>query len=188
MSPSSANLRAQVRSRCRQTGWTSSSLETAARGERSRAAAHIRARCLARANLTATRLSAETTAGDSRSNSGRRIGGSEALPPCPVAERNGALSVDVTGLAPPARRTAATRSLDDLPGPRPLPFIGNLHQLDSAKAHLTMEEWAARYGSTYQFWMGPRRVVATTDPALIDDVLRARPETFRRPEHMDRVH
>ncbi len=137
--------------------------------------------------MTATRLSAETTAGDSRSNSGRRIGGSEALPPCPVAERNGALSVDVTGLAPPARRTAATRSLDDLPGPRPLPFIGNLHQLDSAKAHLTMEEWAARYGSTYQFWMGPRRVVATTDPALIDDVLRARPETFRRPEHMDRV-
>ncbi len=120
-------------------------------------------------------------------DSGRRIGGPEALPPCPVAERNGALSVDVTGLEPLARRSIATRSLDELPGPRPLPFIGNLHQLDSAKAHLTMEEWAARYGSTYQFWMGPRRVVATTDPALIDDVLRARPETFRRPEHMDRV-
>ena len=137
--------------------------------------------------MTATRLSAETTTGASRSNSGRRIGGPEALPPCPVVERNGALLVDVTGLAPSARRTTATRSLDDLPGPRPLPFIGNLHQLDSAKAHLTMEGWAARYGSTYQFWMGPRRVVATTDPALIDDVLRARPETFRRPEHMDRV-
>ena len=120
-------------------------------------------------------------------DSGQRIGGPEVLPSCPVVERNGALLVDVSGLAPPARRTAATRSLDDLPGPRPLPFIGNLHQLDSAKAHLTIEGWAARYGSTYQFWMGPRRVVATTDLASIDDVLCARPETFRRPEHMDRV-
>ncbi len=120
-------------------------------------------------------------------NSGQRIGGPEALAACPVAERNGALWVDVAGLAPSARRTAATRSLDDLPGPRPLPVIGNLHQLDSAKAHLTMEAWAARYGSTFQFRMGPRRVVATTDPALIDEVLRARPEAFRRPEHMDRV-
>ena len=89
-------------------------------------------------------------------NSGQRIGGPEVLSSCPVVERNGALLVDVAGLAPSARRTTATRSLDDLPGPRPLPFIGNLHQLDSTKAHLTIEGWAARYGSTYQFWMGPR--------------------------------
>ncbi len=137
--------------------------------------------------MPAARLSAETTTGDLRSNSGQRIGGPETLAPCPIAERNGALLVDVAGLAPSARRTAPTRSLDDLPGPRPLPVIGNLHQLGSAKAHLTMEAWAARYGPTFQFWMGPRRVVATADPALIDEVLRARPETFRRPEHMDRV-
>ncbi len=120
-------------------------------------------------------------------DSGQRIGGPESLLRCPIAERNGALLVDVTGLEASAQRTAPTRSLDDLPGPRSLPVIGNLHQLDSARAHLIMEEWAVRYGSTYQFWMGPRRVVATTDPALIEDVLRARPETFRRPEHMDRI-
>ena len=120
-------------------------------------------------------------------NSGQRIGGPEYLAACPIVERNGALLVDVTGIERSVRRTAATRSLDDLPGPRPLPVIGNLHQLNSARAHLIMEEWAARYGSTYQFWMGSRRVVATTDPALIDDVLRARPEFFRRPEHMDRI-
>ena len=95
--------------------------------------------------------------------------------------------VDVTGLKPSATRIAATRSLDDLPGPKPLPLIGNLHQLNPTKAHLILEEWAARYGSIYQFWMGPRRIVATTDPASIDDVLRARPETFRRPENMDRI-
>jgi cytochrome P450/nitrite reductase/ring-hydroxylating ferredoxin subunit len=119
--------------------------------------------------------------------SGQRDGGPECLASYPVAERDGAVFVDVTGLKPSATRIAATRSLDDLPGPKPLPLIGNLHQLNPTKAHLILEEWAARYGSIYQFWMGPRRIVATTDPASIDDVLRARPETFRRPENMDRI-
>ena len=120
-------------------------------------------------------------------DSGQREGGPECLAPCPVAERNGALFVDVSGLKPSVVRTAATRSLDDLPGPKPLPLIGNLPQLDPTKAHLIFEEWAARYGSIYQFWMGPRRIVATTDPALIEDIQRARPETFRRPANLDRI-
>jgi cytochrome P450/nitrite reductase/ring-hydroxylating ferredoxin subunit len=120
-------------------------------------------------------------------DSGQREGGPEFLARCPVAERNGALFVDVSGLKPSAARTGATRSLDDLPGPKPLPLLGNLHQLDPTKAHLKMEEWAARYGSIYQFWMGRRRIVAMSDPALLEDVLRARPEIFRRPENMDRV-
>src|SRR5208283_933443 len=120
-------------------------------------------------------------------DSGQRFGGSERLPSCPVAERDGALFVETTGFEPAAARIAATRSMDDLPGPKPLPLIGNLHQLDSSKAHLILEEWAARYGSIYQFWMGRRRIVATTEPALIEEVLRARPETFRRPENQDRI-
>src|SRR5271165_1082418 len=120
-------------------------------------------------------------------DSGQRDGGPECLAPCPVAERDGALFVDITGLKPAAALPAATRSLEDLPGPKPLPLIGNFHQLDSTKAHLILEEWAARYGSIYQFWMGRRRIVATTEPALIEEVLRARPETFRRPENQDRI-
>jgi cytochrome P450/nitrite reductase/ring-hydroxylating ferredoxin subunit len=120
-------------------------------------------------------------------DSGLRDGGPECLASCPVAERNGALFVDITGLKPSAAGIAATRSLDDLPGPKTLPLIGNLHQLDSSKAHIILEEWAARYGSIYQFWMGRRRIVATSDPALLEDVLRGRPETFRRPENMDRI-
>ena len=38
-------------------------------------------------------------------------------------------------------------------------MIGNLHQLDPTKVHLIFEDWAARYGSVYQFRMGPTRVV-----------------------------
>jgi cytochrome P450/nitrite reductase/ring-hydroxylating ferredoxin subunit len=120
-------------------------------------------------------------------DSGQREGGPECLASFPVAERDGALCVDITGLKPSAARIAATRSLDDLPGPKRLPLIGNLHQLVPTKAHLILEEWAARYGPIYQFSMGARRIVATTDPASIDDVLRARPETFRRPENLDRI-
>jgi cytochrome P450/nitrite reductase/ring-hydroxylating ferredoxin subunit len=120
-------------------------------------------------------------------DSGQREGGAECLASCPVAERNGALFVDVSGVEPSVVRTAATRSLDDLPGPKPLPLIGNLHQLDPTKAHLLLEEWAARYGSIYQFRMGRTRIVATSEPALLEEILRARPETFRRAENLDRV-
>lgn len=113
-------------------------------------------------------------------DSGQRDSGPECLVSCPVAERNGALFIDVSGLAPKSLRSKGTQSLNDLPGPKKLPFIGNLYQISPKKFHLKLEEWAAEYGQTYQFHLGPTRVVVTTEPALIDELLRARPETFRR--------
>ena len=64
-------------------------------------------------------------------------------------------------------------------------MIGNLHQLDATKVHLIFEDWAARYGSVYQFRMGSTRVLVTTDPVLIEEALRARPEALRRDATMD---
>ena len=119
--------------------------------------------------------------------SGQREGGPECLASCPVAERDGGVFVDVTGLKKRSAPNAATRSLDDLPGPNGWPLVGNMHQLDATKVHLVLEEWAGRYGSIYQFRMGSKRVVATTDPALIEQTLRARPEVFRRSSKMDVV-
>ena len=119
--------------------------------------------------------------------SGQREGGPECLASCPVAERDGGVFVDVTGLKKRSAPNAATRSLDDLPGPNGWPLVGNMHQLDATKVHLVLEEWARRYGSIYQFRMGSKRVVATTDPALIEQTLRARPEVFRRSSRMDVV-
>ncbi len=119
--------------------------------------------------------------------SGQREGGPECLASCPVAERDGGVFVDVKGLKPTSAPIAATRTLDDLPGPRPLPLIGNLHQLSPATGHLTLEEWSGRYGPTYQLRMGLKRAVATADPALIEYALRARPEAFRRSATIDGI-
>ncbi len=120
-------------------------------------------------------------------DSGQREGGPERLASCPVVERGGALFVDIRRLKPSVASAAPTRVLNDLPGPRPLPLIGNLHQLDVATAHLTLEGWSTRYGPTYQLRMGRKRAVATTEPALIEHVLRSRPECFRRSATIDGI-
>ncbi len=120
-------------------------------------------------------------------DSGRREGGPECLASHPVVERGGGVFVDVARLERSSVPKAATRSIDDLPGPKGWPIVGNLPQLEATKVHLILEQWAARYGSTFQFRLGPARAVATTDPALIEDVLRARPEIFRRGANMNRI-
>jgi len=113
-------------------------------------------------------------------SSGQRLGGPQCLASCPVAERDGAIYVDLSGLKPVVERRAATRSLDDLPGPRPLPFLGNAPQIDAARAHLVLEGWIRQFGPIYQLRLAGRRLFVTSSPDLIEGVLRARPETFSR--------
>ncbi len=60
--------------------------------------------------------------------------------------------VDPTGLEPASRGTRGGRSLDELPGPRPRPVLGNIHQIDLSKAHLALEGWAGQYGPTYKLY------------------------------------
>ncbi|RYE94202.1 MAG: hypothetical protein EOO78_25830, partial [Oxalobacteraceae bacterium] len=40
--------------------------------------------------------------------------------------------------------------LADLPGPRPLSLLGNLHQLHRARLHQDMEHWAREYGPLFR--------------------------------------
>jgi cytochrome P450/nitrite reductase/ring-hydroxylating ferredoxin subunit len=119
--------------------------------------------------------------------SGRGVGGPECLSSCPIVERNGAIFADVSGLKRDAGKKPAARKPHELPGPKALPFVGNLHQLDPKSVHLVLERWAARYGSVYTFRLGRTRAVAVSDPRLIDHVLRDRPEAFRRSSTLDRI-
>ncbi len=113
-------------------------------------------------------------------DSGQREGGPQCLASCPAVERDRAIFVDVSGLSRGPRRIVPTRTLQDLPGPRGLPFLGNIHQLALTKLHLILERWAAQYGPVYLFKMGSARAVVLSDPKWCGQVLRARPETFTR--------
>jgi len=72
-------------------------------------------------------------------------------------------------------------SIADLPGPPGLPVLGNLHQTwRLQQAHLTVEEWAERYGPIFKFRVGRRLLVVVSDTEEINRVLRERPEGYRR--------
>ena len=69
---------------------------------------------------------------------------------------------------------------EELPGPRGLPVVGNMHQIKVEKFHLILEEWYRQYGDMYQFRLGPDRVVVIADPDIVQKILKARPEHFAR--------
>jgi cytochrome P450 len=89
--------------------------------------------------------------------------------------------VDVPALAKPGRRLA------DLPGPRPLPLLGNLHQMHRGRLHQDMEHWAREHGPLFRVSLGGTPMLAVADHTLIAQVLRERPAVFRRPTVMAEV-
>lgn len=78
-------------------------------------------------------------------------------------------------------------SLSQLPGPKGLPILGNLLQIDLQKLHSILEEWAAIYGDIYQFKLINKTIVAISEPSLIQSIMRDRPETYRRVSAIERV-
>jgi len=92
---------------------------------------------------------------------------------------------DVDPHQPPATSagstTLALRRLADLPGPRGLPLLGNLHQFDLRRLHQTMEKWARQHGPVYRVNVPTGAFLVVSDPDLVGKVLRERPDTFRRP-------
>ena len=81
------------------------------------------------------------------------------------------------------RKTEREQTLltpEKLPGPRPLPFLGNLHQIRPDRFHLVLEDWYQQYGDLYQFMLGQERAVVVTDPEMAHKILKERPEQFAR--------
>jgi cytochrome P450/nitrite reductase/ring-hydroxylating ferredoxin subunit len=120
--------------------------------------------------------------------SGARQGGPGCLVSCPVEVRGTDLWVDVS----PLRRaqtigSVARRCLEDLPGPKGLPLIGNVLQMDITRFHLVQEQWAAEYGPLYLYRLGPNRILGVADPQLNEAILRARPESYRRASNVEPV-
>ena len=74
-----------------------------------------------------------------------------------------------------------------IPGPWPLPFVGNMHSLADGRMHITYEAWRQQYGSIYKYYRGeshrianPSRPLATNvqgidSPSLSRSLSQARP-------------
>ncbi len=72
------------------------------------------------------------------------------------------------------------RTLKDLPGPRGVPLLGNLLQIDIPRVHTILGQWADEFGPFYRFRIARRDIVVIADTELINEVLRDRPGGFRR--------
>ena len=70
-----------------------------------------------------------------------------------------------------------------LPGPKGLPFVGNLLQLDSKSPHAHLTEWAKQYGGVYSInLMGDNWVVVSSYEALHEVLVKRGPEFANRPQ------
>ncbi len=118
---------------------------------------------------------------------GQRKGGPECLRACPVRGAEGALEVDVSPLARDRATQKPTRRIEDLPGPRRLPFFGNFLDLQPARMHEVFEEWATKYGPMLRISLGARQVIVLSDPKLAEPLFRGRPETYRRMSPVEQI-
>lgn len=84
----------------------------------------------------------------------------------------------------PAR---APRRLDELPRPRGLPLLGNLHQMPPARLHTVLESWHRELGPMYTLRLGRQPVLVCSDSALAQSVLRERPHAWRRMRAIESV-
>ena len=74
-----------------------------------------------------------------------------------------------------------------MPGPRPWPLVGNLPQVDPQRMHAALEAWADEYGPLYRFRMGRRQTLVVARKDLIAQMLRDRPDGWRRLQSMQEI-
>ena len=98
----------------------------------------------------------------------------------------------MTRMAPAMRSAAANlwrraelvrarlAAVSSLPGPPGEPLLGNLRQVPQETMHQVFEDWADTYGSVYRVLMAHVPFVIISDPVMIREVLRRRPDDFRR--------
>ena len=81
----------------------------------------------------------------------------------------------------------AARTIDQLPGPRGLPILGNVLEIEGRKLHAILQRWAAEFGPIYTVRIAGRQIVVISDAELINLVLRDRPDGYRRRTEMRQV-
>ncbi|KLO12046.1 cytochrome P450 [Schizopora paradoxa] len=76
------------------------------------------------------------------------------------------------------------RSSDNSKGPKPLPFVGNFHQLPKEDFHLTYGDWAKSYGPIIYFHVFGRQFVVLNTMDVVNDLLVKRSATYSTRPHL----
>jgi cytochrome P450/nitrite reductase/ring-hydroxylating ferredoxin subunit len=125
---------------------------------------------------------------------GQRRGGPQCLEPFECEDRGGELWVRLPLVEGSLEERSVTgpsaqplRRIEDLPGPRRWPWVGNTLQLDVPRLHLIFEAWAKTYGDLYRLRIGRKDVVVVSNPPLTEQVLRQRPHGYRRGMRLEPV-
>jgi len=87
-------------------------------------------------------------------------------------------------LHPPPK---ASRRIDDLPGPRGLPVLGNSLQIEPKRMHRQLEDWCALYGPYFRIRFGKRPMFVVGDHQVVATLLRDRPEGFSRTSRLEAI-
>ena len=74
----------------------------------------------------------------------------------------------------------AQRDIDDLPGPRRWPLVGNAFQVRRDQIHLNIEAWGREFGPLFRVKLGPRTMLVVSDHRVLNTMLRDRPDVFQR--------
>ncbi len=98
----------------------------------------------------------------------------------------GQVMVAVDGVRDAARQPVG-RTIASLPGPRRWPLVGNLLQLKRTAFHQTLEAWAHIYGPLYQCRLVGWPIAVVSDVTLANELLKARPDDFRRPTSLEKA-
>ena len=77
--------------------------------------------------------------------------------------------------------TTPLRQMNELPGPRPWPLLGNLPQMRPLRIHQDVEAWSRQYGPLFKISFGKTPLLVVADHELVNTVLRDRPDGYRRP-------
>ncbi len=99
------------------------------------------------------------------------------------------MDMPTTAPAAPAGALQAPtlRRIQDLPGPRGLPVLGNLLQIETPRMHQQLEAWCAEFGPFYKLKLGSRLILVVGDHAATAATLRDRPDGYRRTARMEQV-
>ncbi|TMG98684.1 MAG: cytochrome P450, partial [Betaproteobacteria bacterium] len=79
------------------------------------------------------------------------------------------------------------RKIEDLPGPRGLPLLGNMLQIRREHIHQNVEQWVREYGPFLRFQLGGMKVLAVADHEAFAAVLKDRPDGFRRLQRLQDI-